>query len=50
MSATRTVERESTQIPRARFQDVLDAPAHRVAEINELLRIEHVRQNILKRR
>ena len=33
MSATRTVERKSTQIPRASYQDVLDAPAHRVAEI-----------------
>ena len=33
MSATRTVERESTQIPGASYQDVLDAPAHRVAEI-----------------
>ena len=33
MSATRTAERESTQIPRASYQDVLDAPAHRVAEI-----------------
>ena len=33
MSATRTAERESTQIPRATYQDVLDAPAHRVAEI-----------------
>ena len=33
MSATRTPERESTQIPRATYQDVLDAPAHRVAEI-----------------
>ena len=33
MSATRTAERDSTQIPRATYQDVLDAPAHRVAEI-----------------
>ena len=33
MSATRTAEREPTQTPRATYQDVLDAPAHRVAEI-----------------
>ena len=33
MSTTRTAERESTQPPRATYQDVLDAPAHRVAEI-----------------
>ena len=35
MSATRTAERESTQPPRATYQDVLDAPAHQVAEVIE---------------
>ena len=33
MSATTVADRESSQLRRATYQDVLDAPAHRVAEV-----------------